>query len=341
MTAVRAFRNGVRRVNGAPVVLLGLVLMTLLVAFPMSLVVRSMVENHLGRSAAALIAYDRANYDWWEEFAAQASGVGTTFTPGIIGFAAVLENTSGLLDNQPLAAAVGGATVAWMILWTFLSGGVIDRYARSRPTRAHGFFAACGTHFWRFLRLGLVAGCAYLVLFETIHEWLFESGYGRLTRDLTVERTGLMIRVGAYIVFSALLALTGLLLDYARIRIVVEDRRSAVAALVASVRFITSHAWRVGALFLLNSAAFLALLLAYAGSAPGAPRGGLHLWVVLAAGQAYIMGRHYVKLLVYASETTLFQGNLAHAAYTASPAVVWPDSPAVETITNAEPAPVR
>jgi hypothetical protein len=94
-------------------------------------------------------------------------------------------------------------------------------------------------------------------------------------------------------------------------------------------------------LFLLNAVAFLALIAAYGVLATGAPRAGVHMWMALALGQAYIIGRHYLKLLVYASETALFQGALAHAAYTAAPTVVWPDSPAVETITDAEPTGTR
>jgi hypothetical protein len=31
-----------------------------------------------------------------------------------------------------------------------------------------------------------------------------------------------------------------------------------------------------------------------------------------------------------------FQGALAHAAYTAAPPIVWPDSPAAESIINAD-----
>ena len=41
-----------------------------------------------------------------------------------------------------------------------------------------------------------------------------------------------------------------------------------------------------------------------------------------------------MKLLFYASQTAYFQGALAHAAYTASPTVVWPESPAAESIAN-------
>ena len=45
-----------------------------------------------------------------------------------------------------------------VLLWAFLSGGVIDRYARRRATRGRGFFAACGAHFGAMLRLALILG---------------------------------------------------------------------------------------------------------------------------------------------------------------------------------------
>ena len=74
----------------------------------------------------------------------------------------------------------------------------------------------------------------------------------------------------------------------------------------------------------------------YALLAPGAPRSGARMWLTLAVGQFYIFGRQYAKLLFYASETAYFQGELAHAAYTAAPAVLWPESPAAEAVLNAD-----
>jgi hypothetical protein len=62
---------------------------------------------------------------------------------------------------------------------------------------------------------------------------------------------------------------------------------------------------------------------------------------VLAFGEVYILARHYLKLVFYASQTAFFQNALAHAAYTAAPAVVWPDSPAAESIANVDTAAVR
>ena len=58
--------------------------------------------------------------------------------------------------------------------------------------------------------------------------------------------------------------------------------------------------------------------------------------LTIAVGELYILARHYLKLLFYASQTAYFQSALAHASYTAAPALVWPESPAAEAIVNAD-----
>jgi hypothetical protein len=330
-----AFRDGFRRVNGAPLLVCGMFAVTLLVSLPLSIALSGMIEDHLGRSLAADTAAAGVDYDWWQEFSAQASGLGKTFVPTIVGFGAVLDNASQLLDNRPLAVTIAGATCAWLVIWSFLSGGVIDRLARGRPTRSAGFFAACGTSFWRFLRLGVIAFLVYYVIFAGIHAWLFDSLYPRVTRNLTVERIAFLIRLGCYAVFGLVLLLCNLVFDYARIRIVVEDRHSAAGALIAGSRFVRRNRGVV-VLYLLNSGAFLAVVLAYAVLAPGAPRSGVRMWLTLGIGQLYVFLRHYLKLVFYASETSYFQGAVAHASYTAAPSVVWPESPAAEAVLNAD-----
>ena len=340
MTAAAAFRDGIRRVNGAPALVAGMCLVTLLLALPLSIALRGMIEAHLGRSLTAQHVAPGADYQWWQEFLHQAAGLGSTFTPSIVGFGAVLDNLDALLDNEPMAATVAGVTAAWLLIWSFLSGGVIDRLARDRKTRAHGFFAAAGVHFWRFLRLGIIAFVVYLFLFGSVHGWLFSDLYDGLTRDMTSERTAMLIRLACYLAFGAVLVVINAVFDYARIRMVVEDRRSALGAFVAGARFVRRHAARVAAVYLLNGLAFALLISLYALLSPGAPASRLLMWGVLLLGQAYIVGRHYLKLVFYASQTALFQSELAHAAYTASPVVEWPDSPAAESITSATPVPV-
>ena len=332
MSAASAFRAGIARLNRAPLVVAAMVAVTLLVALPLSLALRDMIETHLGSSLMAEAVAADTSYDWWQEFSAQATGLGTTFVPSIIGFGAVLDNVSGLADNVPLASTIVGVTAAWLVIWSFLSGGVLDRLARDRKTRAHGFFAACGVHFWRFIRLGAFAFAFYYVLFTYVHGWFLTDLYSSLVFDTTVERTAFLVRLSLYLGFGAVLACGNLVLDYARIRIVVEDRRSAAGALLAGARFVRRRPGGTIGLYLLNAAAFALLLFVYAITVPGAPGAGAAAWIVLAVGQLYIVARHYFKLVFYASQIAYFQGALAHAAFTGPASAVWPDSPAADAI---------
>jgi hypothetical protein len=339
MTAWTAFRDGLRRVANAPMLLSGMCMATLCVALPLSFVIRDAIETHVGRSLTADALAAAPDNGWWQEFSFQASGLAETFVPSIIGFGAVMKNLSAMLDNTGLSTTVAAVTLGWMVVWSFLSGGVLDRLARARPIRSQGFFAACGVHFWRFLRLGVLAWMVYALLFFHLHHWIFDEVYPSITMDTTVERTDFMVRLAGYLIFGGLLVLISMVFDYARVRIVVEDRRSALGALTAGARFARRNFGRAASLYAFNAAAFLLLLLVYALISPGAPKAGVWGWVVLLAGQAYIIARHYLKLVFYASEIAFFQGSLAHASYTAAPAVVWPDSPAAEAIVNAEPTP--
>jgi hypothetical protein len=204
----------------------------------------------------------------------------------------------GSFPQQPQA-------VTWLVLWSFLTGGVLDRYARNRATRGRGFFGACGAHFPAMLRLGVL-------------EWLLW---------MAVARTGLI-----YIVYApTVVALAaGLLFLYARLRIVVEDRRSALGALLAGGRFIRRNPAAVP-LFLVFAAAMWI---------------GAWLWMRLVPNLdgpalAPLAENELVTALVlfllfasWASAISLFQTRLAHASYTAGPPLEWPESPAAEAITN-------
>ena len=329
-----ALRDGMRRVAAAPAIVAGSFALTLAISLPLALAVHDMLEAHLGRSLAAEAALAGASYEWWQEFTAQATALGTTFVPSIVGFGAVLLNLSNLLDNTPLLTAVAGATGAWLVLSSFLSGGIVDRFARNRPTRGRGFFGACGAHFPAIARLGLIALVIYALLFAWLHPFLFTTAYPRLTYDLSVERTAFAIRAGLYAVFLAALFTVNIVIDYARIRIVVEDRRSAIGALLAGGRFVRRNFAAAAGVYLLNGLLFLAAIAVYA---LAAPRATLPAWLVLVAGETYILLRHFLKLTFYASETSLFQARLAHASYTAAPPIEWPESPAAEAIANLAP----
>jgi hypothetical protein len=329
---VSAFRDGIHRVRSAPALLAGVFLLTFAMALPLALTVRGMLSNHLGGSLVANTVADHVDYEWWQEFRAQAAGLGTTFSPSIIGFAAVLDTTSSLIDAQSPIAPVSAALTAYIVVWAFLLGGIIDRYARRRPTRAHGFFAASGVFFMRFLRLAIAAALVYGFLFVYVHRWLFDVWYANAIRPQDVERTAFLWRLAMYAIFGLLLLVANVVFDYAKIRAVVEDRRSMIGAIIAGARFVIREPRRVAGMYVVNTLLFLAVIALWALIAPNAGGAGLSMWSGFVVSQIYLMARLFAKLTFVASQTALFQASLAHAGYTAAPAEVWPESPAAEAI---------
>jgi hypothetical protein len=204
-------------------------------------------------------------------------------------------------------------TIAGFLLWAFLSGGILDRYARGRAVRSRGFFGACGAHAAAMVRLGLV-----IVLLNAALHFAFAPAAGNpFVRTLSI----------------VLLAAVALAAVYAQIRLVVEDRRSAVGAVLGAVRFIRRNP-ASAALFLVHAGVLWA-----AASALTAAASGRSERIALAAIAAWIVILSAVVLALYASGVALFQSRLAHAGYTAAPPIEWPESPAAEAIVNASPSP--
>jgi hypothetical protein len=170
----------------------------------------------------------------------------------------------------------------YALVSAFLVGGILDRYARARPTRGYGFFGACGRHFGAMLRLSAVEALLYLA-----------------ADNLPDLRAALAAAIAVNLVTV-----------YARVRIAVEDRRSAIGALLASWRFIRRNALAAIGVYAPWAAAAVAVAFVARGAAP------------------------VLLLPLFASATVLFQSRLAHAGYTAAPPLEWPESPAAEAIAN-------
>ena len=324
-----AFIDGLMRVKRAPMLVIGLWLATVLTALPFAIVLQVLIGDHLGASLAAQPAAEGVNYDWWNEFLAQTSGVGLSFVPAILGFAAVMRNLSTFVDNSGFPLVIAIAVSAHMVVSLFLIGGVLDRLARDRAIGAAAFFSACGMYAVRFLRLAIVATAVYYLLLVPYHTWLFDELYQALTGNLTVERTAFFYRVALYAAFLVPLALANLIFDYAKVRAVVEDRRSMIGAVVSAIRFIRRNPGAAIGLYLLDALLFLAVIGLYFLLAPGAAANNT---LAFAIGQLYIVFRVVVRLQFAASQIALFQGRLAHAGYVARPVPKWPDSPAVEAL---------
>ena len=304
--ALAAYRDGWARVRHAPRILVLLIGATLLVT----------ATGLDGAPASHPIVLD-------------------VFEP--LGTALMGGTLAAALDASDVTGRLGGDAAPWL-LWLLvviggvvLTGGVMDRYARQRPLDARTFWGVTGELSFRLIRLSAIGGLLFTVLTGVL-VLLLDAAATAIFAAVGPERTpGIMwllelgLRIpylaGAFALFAAT--------DIGRVRMVVERRHSALFALTAGARF----AWRHrGPAVLLYAALF-----ATAG-VPWALVSAAELWLEPAAGVARLLDAVQVAtaitaaLVGAAAATSLFQGALAHAGYVAPPRLVWPDSPAIETL---------
>ena len=302
-----AWTNGLGRVLRAPALVLVLWICSLAITIPPAIALNDAIGRHLGSSMEADAALDGTNYDWLQEFRAQASSLGRSLRTDVIGFAAVLDNASALADVnfRPMVVVVSAMVFASLV-W-FLSPGIICRLAVDTPLGAGSILGVAGTFGFRMAKLGVVAAGVYGALFLSVHAWLFDEVFDRTTRDMTVERTAFFVRLALYGLFFLLVAAVNAVFDFARVRLVVEDRRSTVASIAAATRFIRNNAGAACGVYLLNVASFVLVAGVYAVVAPGAGGGYWNAWYAFIVGQLYVAARLAVKLAFWGSEIAALQ----------------------------------
>ena len=317
---------GFKLVMRTPSLLAWVYFTTLVVALPLTLAIRHLLQGSFEGSLVEDNMRQGFDLSWYEEFAAGSSGLGKTFGPRVVGILPVLSNLERLLDGElhQVAPAVVGAGIVMVLAWSLLLGGILSRFANEEePHSRSGFLARGGLFFWRFLRLAAISGLLYWGIFRGIGQPL-QGWIEAATRDTTVERTVMIYTVLAYTLVGLLFLAAQLLLDYARISMVVEERRSVLLALVRALGFVKEHHRAVLGLYLLLAAAALLWFLAYAWLAPG-PNQSTWTAVLLAfsLGQAYLLGRWILKLWFLASQTRLFVSSQPRAL----PAEEWEEPP--------------
>lgn len=220
---------------------------------------------------------------------------------------------------------------ACLLTWLFLSGGILDRMARARPIRTAAFFAACGVHTVRFFRLELLLAPFYWLVFCWLYPYLFGTLWHRWTNEFTTIRDGIEIRAPFYAVVILALALLYLISAYAKVRTVVEDRRSMIGTAGAAIRFVRRRPFRIAGLLFLNVFTMAAMVRLWYSAAPVASDSTVYAFFVT---HVFVVLFTWARVAWMASEVVFFQGELAHATYTAAPIPVWPDSPAAEALEN-------
>jgi len=202
----------------------------------------------------------------------------------------------------------------WVVVWAFLWGGIISRYGGHPAVRSRRFFAACVAQVGPQLRLTVMAAVAWLVQLWLVAPLAFEPG-GRVRRPQPppgVPESAFALLTPAIILYVALFCALYLSLQLARVRAVVEDRRSALFSVIAGWRLLAARPMVVMGLALLTGGLFL-----------------VALWVVLfllaindgqsvpieyVLGAGYLVVMQWAELQVAASFVALYEAEMTRGA---------------------------
>lgn len=323
MNIAKSFAAGLRSVLQSPSLLFWLYGTSLVLAFPLMLAVRQSLQESIGSSLVHENLRQGFDLAWYGEFVFQRRGLGETFGPFVTGILPVLSNLDKLAAGEifRIDSTILLAGIAFLLAWAFFAGGVIDRYARPQELHSRSrLFSQSAEYFFRFVRLLIIS----LLLYWAIFRWVAQPLYtwlGNATRDVTVEKTVMFYTLGVFALVAFLLLFASMVLDYAKIALVVEQRRSSLLAFIRGLRFVFSNPGQTLGLYLMLAGLGLVLVLVYSVVAPG-PGQSTRSTIGLAflVGQAYLLARLILKLWFLASQTALFQS--AEAAPLPAPPVV-------------------
>jgi hypothetical protein len=203
---------------------------------------------------------------------------------------------------------------AFTTLWIVLGGGIIDRLARDARSSSRRFFAACGACALPLVRLALLYLGACWFILARVSPWLAGRADG----------AGDAARMALYGVLALLLFALALVFDYARVRLVIEDRRSAIGAIAAGARLIRARPAQT----LLAQALFWFLTVAWISSGrllAGALATDWTTWPSFAIVLLFMLVELLLKLALTGTQASIYQDALASAGWVARADPAWPD----------------
>ncbi len=308
MAVRRAIFDGLGDALSSARLLALLWLALLLVALPAGVLIEESIRDSIGASRVEESLRRGLDLGWLAEYQSRARGLERTLEASIVGRGAVFDNLESWFSGELFTSRAGVAFgLVYALVWLFLLGGVLDRFARRERKFVLAPFVAAGARFFpRLLRLTLVSALLYFGIYR-LGRWLF-PWIERQTRDVTVERTALAAYLAGALVIVALLGLVNLVFGYAKIAVVYEGRRSALESLLRAARFVAARPLKTFGLYGVLALLALALVVLYAWLVPGSGQASI-LAILLAFGvsQLYLVARLALRLTFFAAQTRLYE----------------------------------
>jgi hypothetical protein len=224
-------------------------------------------------------------------------------------------NNPNVLDRYGTFIGFGG--VLAILVNSVLAGGVLPRFRAPEQRSSLGCFIQDSARYaGRLLRLMVIGLICYWLVFKLLNQKLGDA-VSRWTRDSMDDRTVFFARLVVTALVLLGLVFVNLVMDYARVKLVLEDRRSAVEAFLASLGFSLGRLRKAATVYAFSSLCGLALLGIYRLVVPwhliNAPATSAGTWLaqnhdslmlvlLFVIQQAVMFGRYWFRVATWAGE---------------------------------------
>jgi hypothetical protein len=198
--------------------------------------------------------------------------------------------------------------VLYFMVSLFLYGGILHCLVRPREQESftQAFFAGGGKYFGRFFRLSV---CSVILWIPAILVFIgLDILLGAIDKDPAQEQLSFYFTIGRIVFALFIFFLMKMIMDYARIKIAVDDSRSVFRTLIAAVGFIFRKLAKALALYyLLGLTGWAAFLVYLKIQSTFAKSSELPIFLGFIIAQLYIGFRGWLKTAYQAGQWTLFK----------------------------------
>lgn len=329
MRIVQALRIGIRQVNQTRRMIFFAWLVNITLSLVIAVPFLSQVESSVRGTILEERLLEQMDSNWFQSFRLdhQSNALVRPFDHTIFGYAPFLIHYESLLSGTMVKNVgnffldlifqwrvgfeyLGPLTIlafAYLLASTFLAGAFVGTYAKSYRVSFQEFLVEGGKYFGKFFRISLVSLLLYLFLFDVVVDF-----WSEWIRATTANDPSEMTPFTHYMIKNAVVVLgVGFLtmcFDYAKIRMVIDDRFSALFAVWAGMKFVFRNFWSTAGLFLLLSLVGVFFIVLYALLQGTIQVSGYWSIVFLfLLQQLYVGLRLWLKASFYASQTQLYQ----------------------------------
>ncbi len=268
------------------------------------------LKNHIGNSDVGDNLENGFDYLWWEEYRDQSQGLEKTFTPSIMGKGALLENLESLIQMKfltyPSSLILFG--FLYILLHTFLSGGIVYTFFKEPPEFSFKrFFKGAGKYSPYFFGIMAVSVGILLLVMASLARW-FGSIVSACAKNSVSEITPFILGLIFSLLIWTILLFFHMILDYARIKTVSEDRKNIIKAIASSVIFVFKNPGTTLGLYYLIFSVNIIISIIYIIIQSLIPQ--ISLWGIAGAfiiQQSFIFALIWTRCWLYSSQLKLLR----------------------------------